>query len=201
MFLRLIQPGLQALLLLLFGDVKEELEDGGPFIGQHLFPGTNVLVALAPDLGRHEIVDAYDQHVLVVAAVEDDDLAVAGRLFVDTPEIVVGQFFGRRFLEAGHLDALGIDAVEDVADGAVLAAGVRGLEHDEHLVLVLGVEQFLQHFQLRVEFGQRGLALLLAAVEQTFVVRIPRTEFDGLARFHTIFVHRHGAYPLVSADV
>ncbi len=40
-------------------------------------------------------------------------------------------------------DALRVDPAHDVADGAVLAGGVEGLEHDQHAVGVLGGETSL----------------------------------------------------------
>jgi hypothetical protein len=45
-----------------------------------------------------------------------------------------------RLLEAVHADPGGVDAAEDVADGAVLAAGVQRLDDEENRLLALGGE-------------------------------------------------------------
>jgi len=54
---------------------------------------------------------------------------------------VVGEFEVGGFFEGRDGAALGIDAGEDVADGAVLAGGVHGLEDDEDGVPGLGVSR------------------------------------------------------------
>jgi len=56
----------------------------------------------------------------------------------------VGQLFRRGHLEAGDVAALGVDAVHDLLDNAVLAAGVEGLEDDQQGMLALGPQDLLQ---------------------------------------------------------
>jgi hypothetical protein len=60
---------------------------------------------------------------------------------------------------------LRVGTVEHVANHSVLAAGVHGLENHEHLVLPLGVEDFLQRFETTVELLGPGLACRLATVK------------------------------------
>ena len=60
------------------------------------------------------------------------------------PQIVVSEFFRCGLLEGGDLDSLRVGAIEYMADGAILASRVHRLEHDQHLVLALGVEDLLQ---------------------------------------------------------
>ena len=55
----------------------------------------DLVVAALPDLLRHDPVDPNDDHVLVVAAVEDG-LALARRVSVDPPQEVVARAPGRR---------------------------------------------------------------------------------------------------------
>ena len=61
----------QALRLLVLRDVQEELDDDRALVGQHLLEVADVRVAGLPAALRHQVVDPHDQHVLVVAAVED----------------------------------------------------------------------------------------------------------------------------------
>ena len=61
-----------------------------PFSASRRSEGVDLLVALARLLGRDPAVHRGHQHVFVVAAVEDDDLAFGRHLLVDAPEVVVG---------------------------------------------------------------------------------------------------------------
>jgi hypothetical protein len=63
--------------------------------------------------------------------VEDGDVAQGRCLLVDAPEKVVPPLQLVRGLEADHAAALRVDRTEHGADGAVLAAAVHGLQHDE----------------------------------------------------------------------
>ena len=76
-------------------------------------------------------MDAGREDVLVVGAVEDADHAAGRDAVVGAPEEVVAGFKGSGDFEGGYVAALGVDAGEDVADGAVLAGGVHALEDDE----------------------------------------------------------------------
>jgi hypothetical protein len=60
------QALLQPPLLLVLGNVKEEFDDGRPFVGEKLLERIDVMVTAFPDLLRHQIVHALDQHTLVV---------------------------------------------------------------------------------------------------------------------------------------
>ena len=95
----------------------------------------DVAIAPAPHLLRHEVVHPHDEDVLVVAAVEDRDVAARRGVLVHPPEVVVGELDVVRPLEVGDLDAERVHRAEDVLDRAVLARGVHALEHDEHPVL------------------------------------------------------------------
>ena len=90
------------------------------------------------------------QEVLGATAVVLFTVAVLAVFIFVTDQIVI-QLFRRGLFKAGHLDALRVDAHKNVADGAVLAASVRRLQHDEDFVLMLGVEKLLQRFQALVE--------------------------------------------------
>ena len=88
-------------------------------------------------------MDAHDEDLLVVRAVEDADVAALGQLPLVAPQEVVVELLRRRDLEAADLDALRIDPAHDVPDGAVLAGRVHRLEHDDDPVRVLGGQTHL----------------------------------------------------------
>ena len=73
------------------------------------------------------------------------------------------QLLGRGRLEGVHLAALRVDAAHDVLDGAVLAGGIHGLEHQQQRVLVLGVEPLLHLGEVDHALAQCGLRALLVA--------------------------------------
>ena len=60
------------------------------------------------------------------------------------PEVVVRQFASGGFFKAGYMDALWIYPTKYVADGAILAAGVHALEHEEQLLAAVDEETLLQ---------------------------------------------------------
>src|SRR6185437_1123360 len=99
--------------LLLPGDVQEQLHDTDAVVGQVALPVVDLPIASAPyisvlgsvgkllaleDLG----MDPHHQHLLVVRAVEDPDLAASGQATRVTPQEVVVELLRRGSLEAGH---------------------------------------------------------------------------------------------------
>ena len=80
---------------------------------------------------------AHDEHLFVVGAVEDADLAARRHPLRVAPQVVVVELFGRRDLEAVHGDALRVHAAHHVPDDAVLAGGVETLDDDEQGVRFL----------------------------------------------------------------
>ena len=80
---------------------------------------------------------SHDEHLLVMRAVEDPDLAAGGQPLRVAPQEVVVELLGRGNLEAVHVDALRIDAAHHVADRPVLARRVQRLKHDQHTPRVL----------------------------------------------------------------
>src|SRR3954468_9167367 len=138
------------------GDMGEELEDDDVVVVEHLLELDDVFDVLLEFVGGDELVDAGNEDVLVVGAVEylDDSAGRAlgvgapekvGRgLGVDAPEKGVTEFEGCGLLEGGDVATLGIYAVEDVADGSVFTGGVHALKDDEHRFLLGGVEDLLE---------------------------------------------------------
>ena len=75
---RIVEPFLEATQLLLFGDVQVELEDMGVVLDKSLLERVYLVVSAGPDRLRDQVVDADDEHVLVVGAVEDDHFSFRG---------------------------------------------------------------------------------------------------------------------------
>src|SRR4051812_46737991 len=98
------------------GDMEEELEDDDVVVVEHLLELDDVFDVLLEFVGGDELVDAGNEDVLVVGAVEYLDDSAGRDLGVDAPEKVVTEFEGCGLLEGGDVATLGIYAVEDVAD-------------------------------------------------------------------------------------
>lgn len=141
---RLFQTGFQAPLLLRAPDVQKELEDGDAALRQRMLPMVDRVVARAPHRLRDQPFDPDHQHVLVVRAVEDPHHPPRRHALVVAPKEVVGQLLGRGLLERPHPAPLRIDPAEDVLNGAVLAAGVYHLQHDEQRALPFRVQLGLE---------------------------------------------------------
>src|SRR5215467_1190856 len=75
---------------------------------------------------------------------------------MDAPEEVVAELKRGRNFELGYVAALGVNAGEDVADGAVLTGGVHALEDDEKGFGLAGVEDVLKFGELVAVFDQDG---------------------------------------------
>ncbi|KAG1647661.1 Ribonuclease VapC9 [Nymphon striatum] len=84
--LRLVQARLQAFFLLVLGNVQVELGDRRAFVGQQLLELADVAVAAAPLILGDIAVHPHDEHVFVVAAVEDDHFAGRWRDLVNPPQ-------------------------------------------------------------------------------------------------------------------
>ena len=92
--------------LLLLADVEEELDDPEALVGEVALPVVDLAEAAVPDapvleLGRELLagedlrVDPDDEHLLVVGAVEDADVAALRQLLRVAPEVVVVELLGR----------------------------------------------------------------------------------------------------------
>ena len=110
-------------------------------------------------------MDADDEHLLVVGAIEDADAASFGELAVGAPEEVVLELFGAGLLEAVDVAAFGVDAAHDVADGAVFAGGVHALEDEKEGVAVGAVEKLLLIAQLGDMLFEQGAVFLFGFIE------------------------------------
>ena len=81
---------------------------------------------------------------------------------MDAPEKVVLPFVGRGDLERGHHAPDRVETAHDVADRAVLAAGVHGLDHHQQRIAVVGVEEELELAEALQILGEALQSLGLA---------------------------------------
>src|SRR4051812_2923685 len=179
---RIVEALAQPLGLLLARDVQEQLDDARAGVVQQRLEVVDVPVAPAPHRLVDEVVDARDEHVLVVRAVEDPDVAVARRGGVDAPEEVVRELVGRRLLERRDAHALRVRAGEHMLDGAVLPARVHRLQDDEERLARLGVEAVLEPHQLLRQLVERLFRRLLVAGRAVRVARIAVIEGERRPR-------------------
>ena len=102
---------------------------------------------------------AHHEHLLVVGAVEDADLAARGETPRVAPEEVVIELLGRGHLEAVHGHALWVHPTHHVADRPVLASGIQRLQHHQHPPRVLSRKPSLVLRQQSHPLGEQGDAL------------------------------------------
>ena len=106
------------------------------------------------------------------------------------PQVVVIHFDGGGHLEAGDAHALRVDAVEDGADDAVLAAGVHALQDDQQPAFVLGEHALLQHLQLQVELLSDCQRIFFITLELACAGRIQLVQVDLFIGFDSVAVQR-----------
>jgi hypothetical protein len=156
MLLFVVEAGLEAPSLLVFGDVEIELEDQSVVVSEVAFELVDVVEATVRDFAGDELVDARRENVFVVGTVEDADHSAGRDLGVNAPEEVVAGFKRGRHLEGGNVASLGVDAGKNVTDGTVFAGGVHTLENDEECFVLAGVEDILQLIEGGTMVGEDG---------------------------------------------
>ena len=177
LFVRVCLAGNQSLFLFLVADVEEDFEGGGTFIREHSLKFVAVTEPLAPNGFGLEFANANGEDVLVVAAVEDADAAIGGGVLMDSPEVVSAQLFFAGLPEGCDLDALRVEATEDVPYRAILAGGVHSLEDYDDAVLLLGKEDDLKVVEFLFEGSKALNAGQFSLFAQRFIVGIPLGEF------------------------
>src|ERR1700730_13607832 len=83
---RVLDARFESVLLLFLADMQEKLENSNSILGQHPLEIVDLTIALAPDLLVNQVVHSHDEHVLIMRAVEDSDVAQVRYGFVDAPE-------------------------------------------------------------------------------------------------------------------
>ena len=117
---RIVQAGEQPFALLLRRDVQEHLDDADAPFDQAALEAVDGRIATAPHRSRHEVMNADDEHVLVLRSIEDADDAWPWQRCADTPEEVVRQLFASWRPKRLDRHALRVDEPHRVLDGAAL---------------------------------------------------------------------------------
>ena len=158
----------------------DEFAGGRAVLGQRLLEGVDLLVALSTR-ARAQVLDAHDQHVLVMRAVEDADRAAPRRRAFGCARDSHEQAHPGRLAETGDADAGRTDGPEHLSDGTVLAGGVGALQDDQQRPPALGIEPLLQivdRFGVVLQPILAGI-LVRKAVGQSPVGSSPRREGDA----------------------
>ena len=177
--LRVVQPRLQARLLFVLRDMQEELDDDGAGLGQHPLEVADMRKPPLALLPVYPAMHPRYQHIFVLAAVEDDDLALPRHRHVDAPQEVMFFFHGGGRLEGDGAQPQRVGGVEHAAYGAVLARAVQALQDDQQLALVFGIENILKRGDLTGQYLDCPLVHRLVAGGQRFdaCVLVPDLEF------------------------
>src|SRR5207245_11473539 len=88
------------------------------------------LVTALDDVQGSQTVHPHDEHVLVMRAIEDADLADVREATADPPQEAMAFFLGGRLLQGCDLDRLRVQGANSVCDGAVLVAWVNSFARD-----------------------------------------------------------------------
>ena len=163
---------LEALQLLLVAHLQPELDDDGAGLHQRVLEVVDLGIGPQPVGFGTEALDTLDQHAAVPGAVEDRDPSDPRHVAPETPQIGLRALFVGRCRNRDDLVLAGIHRLDDTADAATLASGIRALEGEDQRMpflearvahqlreLALPLRQFLlvgllfQHLR-EVEFGQ-----------------------------------------------
>ena len=109
---------------------------------------------------------------------------------VHSPQVVVAELGRRRRLERGNPAALGVQALEDGTDDAVLAGGVETLEHEQNAVAGLRVEPLLQDFELCSQLVEVSLRYVLVSEAEIVACVAPRDPGFGSGSNTNLREHR-----------
>ena len=175
---RVVQALEQALLLLFFREMQEDLHDSSPAPVEMVLEPVDVLEPLFPPLPRRSAcrrhpgffatgrpgVHPDHQYLFVVGTVEDPDAAPFGQCLRRTPEEVVLELVRRGALEGDDLTTLRIDPGHDVLDRPVLSRSVHALDDEQQGVRIAGPQPLLGVFSSSTKELSSSLAISLVTV-------------------------------------
>src|SRR5690606_34495238 len=152
----------EPLLLLVEGYEHRHFHEGRA-AAQHLaLERVDLVVSSLPDALGNQRPHPRDQHVLVMGAVEDAQLATARKRLVDAPEEMVPFLLGGGDAERMVIDPLRIDLTDDVPDHPAFSRGVHTLEDEKDRPGVAGApvreELLLEIGQDLAAFGEQSFA-------------------------------------------
>src|ERR1035437_3251648 len=166
-FLWRAQPGLERIgfdgaepfLLLLPGDVQEELQDGGAVGGQRALELDDVAIGVAPRLLRDGALDPLVQDANIPTAIIDDHLTAVGDFQPEAPQPGALLLVGARSGDGIELETARVQPLGQGRDGRALARGVPALEHDHGRDAVVPA-RLLEIVQALLNGGQGQFVLL-----------------------------------------
>ena len=132
--------------------MQKELEQNRIVVDQIFFKFADLIKPAVRRFVVDRPVHTGHEHILIIRAVKNDDVPSLRRFLVDAPQIIVIELQRRGHLEVFHIKAVGVDAGQRPAHGAVLSAAVHPLKHDQKGILFRGIELFLQLLKLVMEF-------------------------------------------------
>jgi hypothetical protein len=97
--LRDIQSTFKPFFLFLFGNVKENFDDGCTFVDEHFFEISDVSIPFLNELFWRIAMNFDHKNIFVVTAIKDSNFSICWNARMDAPEVVVCQFTLSRFLE------------------------------------------------------------------------------------------------------
>src|SRR5581483_2510569 len=127
----IFQSLFEALQLLFFADVQEELQNMRAARHKPSFEVVNFVVSLGPDALGLQIVYSYHQHTLILRAIENDDFAAPRRLAFDAPQKIMSQLLRRWLLESYDPASLRIHGADHVSHHAIFPACIRSLKTNQ----------------------------------------------------------------------
>ena len=190
-FERVVQAILQALALLVLADVQHELQDERAVLAEHALKVVQLRIALLLHLRADAAIHHRHQHVFVMAAVEDDDFAIARHLRVNAPQVVVRQLDAGGPLPRHHAHTQRAGVSEHATHRAVLARGVHALQHDQELEALVAKEHVLQLVDFVCQCSHTGFVFGLFAARKRLCAGVHVSQFEaagGLARGYLQFI-------------
>ena len=134
-------------------------------------------------------MNPHNQHILIMAAIENYDLSLSGCMLMNPPEIIMGEFFSSGGFKAGHFNSLGIYTIKHMSDRSILATGIHGLKDDQYLVFSFCIKKFLKGLKLIIQLLEMLFSHFLPHRKNTLVIGIPLAEIHLITRFYAISVH------------
>src|SRR5271154_149579 len=130
--------------------MKKELADHRPIPHHVPLKAANVFEAFLPYTFRHQGgwknlsperlgMHAHYQHLFIIRAIENPDVAALGQMSRRAPQEIMLQFRTRRRLKRVDLAALWVHSRHDVLNRAVFTSSIHRLEDQQHRPTTLGI--------------------------------------------------------------
>ena len=128
---------LEALQLLLLGNMEVKLDDNRPIIDERPLHLVDFGIGTLPFRIRGKSLDPFHQHPAVPGSVKDGDFTVRGKSVPESPEIVMAIFLRGGLLGRINADQTRIEELQRPLDRPALPGGIRALDHDDDRTLAL----------------------------------------------------------------